>query len=119
MTMIWPQLIMSLADSFPHGCELEFITASAVSFCDALDGVTDGLISDIKACTFDPFSVVGTVFNCSGTSMQISQGAALVANATWSGPFSTTESPRFRTESWSRSLRFADGTGACSYELYW
>jgi hypothetical protein len=86
MTMLWPQLIMSLAGEYPHGCELDAITAAAVAACDPLDGVTDGLIFDIKACDFDPFSVVGKLHNCSGTVMQISQMAALVANATWSGP---------------------------------
>jgi Tannase and feruloyl esterase len=86
MTMLWPQLIMSLAGEYPHGCELDAITAAAIAACDSFDGVTDGLISDIKACNFDPFSVVGKGFNCSGTNMQISQSAALVANATWSGP---------------------------------
>jgi Tannase and feruloyl esterase len=77
---------MNLAGEYPHGCELDVITAAAVASCDSLDGVTDGVISDIKACDFDPFSVVGQVFNCSGTNMQISQIAAIVANATWSGP---------------------------------
>jgi hypothetical protein len=89
MTTLWPQLIMSLAGEYPHGCELDAITAAAVDACDFLDGVTDGLISDIKACDFDPFSVVGKVFDCSGTNRQISQIAAVVANATWSGPVTT------------------------------
>lgn len=86
--MYWPQLIMNLAGKYPHGCELDAITAAAVSACDALDGVLDGVISNTDACIFDPFTAVGTVFDCSSTNttMQISHMAAVVANATWSGP---------------------------------
>lgn len=87
-SVFWPQLVMNLAGEYPHGCELDELTAAAVSACDGLDGVVDGLVSNIKACDFDPFSLVGTVFNCSatGTNMKISQIAAEVANSTWTGP---------------------------------
>ncbi|KAJ5617721.1 hypothetical protein N7537_002835 [Penicillium hordei] len=86
--MYWPQLIMNLAGKYPHGCELDTITEAAVSACDGLDGVLDGVISDADTCVFDPFTVVGTVFNCASTNttMQVSHTAAVVANATWSGP---------------------------------
>lgn len=86
--MYWPQLIMNLAGKYPHGCELDAITEAAVSACDGLDGVLDGLISDADRCVFDPFTVVGTAFNCSSTNttMRVSHMAAVVANATWSGP---------------------------------
>lgn len=78
---------MNLAGRYPNGCELETITNAAVSACDGLDGVVDGVITDIKACTFDPFTVVGNTFNCSTTGkiMEISEIAATVANATWTG----------------------------------
>ncbi|KAL2837498.1 Tannase/feruloyl esterase [Aspergillus pseudoustus] len=86
--MYWPQLFMNLAGEHPHNCELDAITAAAVSACDGIDGVLDGIISDVDACNFNPFSVVGTTFNCSetNTTREITQSAAAVANATWSGP---------------------------------
>ncbi|KAH7317206.1 Tannase/feruloyl esterase [Rhexocercosporidium sp. MPI-PUGE-AT-0058] len=82
----WPQLFMNLAGQAPEPCELTAITQAAIAACDADDGVVDGLISDVESCKFDPFSVVDTSFNCSGITKQISQIAAMVANATWAGP---------------------------------
>ncbi|KFX99219.1 hypothetical protein O988_03980 [Pseudogymnoascus sp. VKM F-3808] len=86
--VFWPQLVMNLVGEYPHGCELDELTAAGVSACDGLDGVVDGLVSNIEACDFDPFTLVGTVFNCSttGTNITISKIAAEVANSTWAGP---------------------------------
>ena len=87
-TLYWPQLVMALGGAYPHPCELDAITAAAVSHCDGKDGVNDGLISDISTCDFDPFSSVGKTITCAETNstMQISKIAAMIANATWSGP---------------------------------
>lgn len=84
----WPQLFMDLIGYFPYPCELEALTAAAVEACDGLDGIHDGIISDDSACDFDPMSVVGTTFFCADTETErnISEGAAMVASAAWSGP---------------------------------
>ncbi|CAI6050742.1 unnamed protein product [Clonostachys chloroleuca] len=91
-SIYWPQLFMNLAGEYPHGCEVDEITNIAVAECDPLDGVTDGLISDIDSCNFDPFSTVGRSFYCydTGSIRQISDLAARVANASWSGMASST-----------------------------
>ncbi|KAF7916244.1 uncharacterized protein EAE98_010829 [Botrytis deweyae] len=84
----YPQLIMNLMGKFPYGCELDALEAAAISTCDGLDGVVDGLISDMDACFYDPFTAVGTVIqNCSqtNTSITISETAALIANISWTG----------------------------------
>ncbi|OBT41662.1 hypothetical protein VE00_07640 [Pseudogymnoascus sp. WSF 3629] len=88
LTMLWSQLVMNLAGEYPRGCELDELSAAAISACDGLDGVVDGLVSNIKACDFDAFTLVGTEFNCSttGKNLKISKIAAEVANATWWGP---------------------------------
>ncbi|KXH35619.1 hypothetical protein CSAL01_02842 [Colletotrichum salicis] len=70
--------IMSAAPAtqqFQLGCELDALTALAISTCDELDGVKDGLISDPEACRANP--------NDCAT-------AANVANASWTGPRSST-----------------------------
>lgn len=87
-SLYWPQLVMNLHGEHPRDCEVNALTDAAIAYCDAKDGVADGIISDTDGCDFDPFSAVGESFNCydTGSVMQISHGAALVANATWAGP---------------------------------
>ncbi|WAO91777.1 Carboxylic ester hydrolase [Fusarium falciforme] len=87
---IWPSFYMEVTQQFPRDCELNEITSLAISACDKLDGVEDGLIGDVDGCRkkFDPFKQVGKSFNCSttGSKLKVSQAAAAVANASWSGP---------------------------------
>lgn len=89
-SLYWPQLVMNLQGEYSYNCEINAITDAAVAACDEQDGIVDGIISDPDACDFDPFSVVGTTVNCSdtGAPVKISRAAAIVANATWSGPVS-------------------------------
>ncbi|KAI4660213.1 uncharacterized protein J4E79_006018 [Alternaria viburni] len=84
----WAQVMMSMTNQFPTKCELDAITSAAVAACDPLDGVVDGLVSDPEKCFFDPFTIVGSVHNCTSTgkAVTISEGAAVIANATWEGP---------------------------------
>ncbi|KAI0144942.1 Tannase/feruloyl esterase [Pestalotiopsis sp. NC0098] len=91
-TGLWPDLQMWLAGKAPYLCELDAIQAEAVTACDPQDGVTDGLVSDPNNCVFDPFSVVGKSFTCTSTNstMVVSDIAAQVANASWTGAISTT-----------------------------
>jgi hypothetical protein len=85
---VWSQVVMSMTGQFPSKCELDAITEAAVASCDLLDGVADGLISESEKCFFDPFSMVGSVRNCTSTgkAVTISEGAAAIANVTWQGP---------------------------------
>jgi hypothetical protein len=87
----WAQVMMNILDTVPYPCELDAITNAAIAACDALDGVTDGLVSNADTCDFDAFSVVGQQINCTNTNaiMTISEGAATIANLTWTGPRSS------------------------------
>jgi hypothetical protein len=87
---VWPVFYMESTQQFPRDCELNAITQLAVSVCDELDGVKDGIISNVDACRriFDPFKQVGKPFNCPSakSKLKISHAAAAVANASWTGP---------------------------------
>jgi len=87
--LAWPQVMMQLNGQFPPICELDALTAGAVATCDPQDGVTDGLISDPAACSFDPFSMVGETVSCGNKTTTISDAAATIANLTWTGPRKT------------------------------
>lgn len=84
----WAQVVMSITGQYPRKCEVDALTDAAVSACDPLDGVTDGLISDESQCAFDPFTLVGKTTHCpsTNTTMIISEAAATIANLTWTGP---------------------------------
>ncbi|PNS20829.1 Ribosome-recycling factor, mitochondrial [Sphaceloma murrayae] len=82
----WPQFTMNQLKTYPPQCELSAITSLAVQACDALDGVTDGIVADPLNCTFDPFSVVGQPTACPGTNLTISSAAAAIVNESWTGP---------------------------------
>jgi hypothetical protein len=87
----WPQEVMNMLDRYPYGCEMDAITAAAISECDGLDGVEDGIISDPDACLaiFNPSKLIGTpVPNCrqaGNKTVNIGTAATVVVNATWHG----------------------------------
>ncbi|KAK7216758.1 hypothetical protein V2G26_004761 [Clonostachys chloroleuca] len=86
----WPHQVMNELGEFPYGCELDAITAAAISACDDLDGITDGVISNVDEClkSFDTSSLVGEPITCAqknGTQVLITEAAARIVNATWHG----------------------------------
>ncbi|KAI5468019.1 Tannase/feruloyl esterase [Mariannaea sp. PMI_226] len=87
MSAYWPQFFMDQLEYYPHSCEFTELAKAAIEACDGLDGVVDGVISDPSACDLDPFSMVGKRIECSDEEdVKISREAAMIANATWSGP---------------------------------
>lgn len=83
--MFWPQWIMHQMGYFPPQCELDAITAAAVSTCDEYDGPKDGVIGLPGLCDFDPSTVVGHPYACGNITGTISDEAAEIAKATWTG----------------------------------
>ncbi|KAI0181900.1 tannase and feruloyl esterase [Hypoxylon sp. FL1284] len=87
---LWPQVYMNALGQHSRNCELLAITEAAIEFCDANDGVADGIIAFPDSCNFDPYSVVNRPISCNDTGIpevvHISEAAAKIANATWTGP---------------------------------
>lgn len=81
---------MDSTGQYPRSCELDRITSLAITKCDDLDGIKDGLIANPEACraSFNVWDYVGTTFRCADTGLdtQISTAAASVAEALWDGP---------------------------------
>ncbi|GME48467.1 Potassium transporter [Neofusicoccum parvum] len=88
---LWPQQVLSELGSYPHACELDALTAAAIAACDGLDGVVDGLISDVDNCHFSPYPLVGTPVPCASVNhtVRISAAAAAAADAVWTGTDNT------------------------------
>ncbi|ERS96217.1 hypothetical protein HMPREF1624_07126 [Sporothrix schenckii ATCC 58251] len=71
--MLWP--FSALQQQFPlqpdgsgtkvPPCVLDAFQGGVVSACDALDGVTDGIVTQPGACKFDPTTLVGKAVACS------------------------------------------------------
>lgn len=97
MSWYWPQILMNLAGEWPRGCEIDSLTALAVAACDGTDGVEDGILSDPSACDpFNPFDFVDSPAEaCLEPSSGISEIAAYIANATWSGIWDEQGKPVF------------------------
>ncbi|KAH8810592.1 Tannase/feruloyl esterase [Xylogone sp. PMI_703] len=71
---------------YPPQCVFNTITAAAVTACDGLDGVIDGVISAVSSCKFDPATMVGKPANCSGSEVVITSNDAEIVKKTWQGP---------------------------------
>jgi hypothetical protein len=90
LAQFWPQFFMNLLGYYPSPCELNGITAAAITACDGLDGVLDGIISRPDLCLFNASSVVGQEVTCPNNStLNITANGAKVAEAMWTGPFSS------------------------------
>jgi hypothetical protein len=108
----WPQLVMNLLGVYPEQCEFQAITAAAIQACDALDGLTDGVISAPKLCHFNPHTLVGRTYNCNGVNKIFTDGAATIAEAAWEGPRSVTGS--FQWYGINKDASFAIASTSCS-----
>ncbi|KAL4929310.1 putative feruloyl esterase [Aspergillus undulatus] len=86
--LYYPLLMKQWHNVYPLACELNFLSEQAIAECDLDDGVQDGIISDVAACDYSPYSSVNKTFACASLNrtMSLSYGAALIADAAWSGP---------------------------------
>jgi feruloyl esterase len=89
MSDFWPTLIMRMLGEYPPACEFDAITDAVLDACDGLDGIADGIITNVDACHFNPMSVVGKNINCStidGAPRSMSAAAATIMHAAVSCP---------------------------------
>lgn len=100
MQSIWGSMLMNTTDTVVPACKLAAATTAAISACDAIDGVKDGVIEDPKRCNFDPKSLVGT---SAGECGSFTPADAELIRKIWEGP-----RRRDGTFLWYGQLRGAD-----------
>jgi len=54
MAQMWGHVVMAEANHFVTPCKLAAANSAAVSACDLIDGVRDGVIDDPTRCKYDP-----------------------------------------------------------------
>ncbi|EGD92633.1 hypothetical protein TESG_00207 [Trichophyton tonsurans CBS 112818] len=85
----WPQVVMQSEKVFPSQCVFETFRKAGIAACDKLDGIEDGVISNLDSCEFNPFALVGKKVKCGGESTTITLAQAWVAKKIYDGPKST------------------------------
>ena len=80
---LWGAILMNAAgDSLPS-CKLAAAVAAAVTACDGMDGVKDGVIEDPARCNYDPKPLIGTSAGDCGT---FSEADVDLIRKLWEGP---------------------------------
>lgn len=64
VAQMWGEMQMNLAHDFIPQCKFMAAQQAAVTQCDGLDGVQDGIISDWADCHFDARTLTGTATQC-------------------------------------------------------
>jgi len=80
---LWGAVVMNAAGNALPACKLAAATAAAISACDALDGVKDGVIEDPKRCNYDPKPLIGT---SAGDCGSFTEADVNVIRKLWEGP---------------------------------
>ncbi len=80
---LWGAVLMNAEANSVPSCKLAAATSAAITACDAMDGVKDGVIEDPQRCSFDPKTLVGTSAGDCGT---FTESDANVIRKLWEGP---------------------------------
>jgi feruloyl esterase len=83
MQSLWGSMLMNTASNPIASCKLAAATTAAITACDGLDGVKDGVIEDPKRCSYDPKALVGTSAGECGT---FTDADVDIIRKLWQGP---------------------------------
>jgi hypothetical protein len=83
---LWPQIVMNQEVGAPiSSAKLTAVTNAAIAACDAIDGLTDGIIEDPRRCHYD-----AKAFVCTGGPSDpancLTAAEASAVNKIWDGP---------------------------------
>lgn len=80
---LWGAILMNAVNNPVPACKLAAATTAAITACDSIDGVKDGVIEDPQRCTFDPKSLIGI---SAGDCGAFTAADADVIRKLWQGP---------------------------------
>src|SRR5579863_180720 len=80
---LWGSVEMNAAMNALPPCKLAAATAAAITACDAIDGVKDGVIEDPKRCNYDPKELIG---KSAGDCGDFTEADANLIRKFWEGP---------------------------------
>jgi hypothetical protein len=84
---LWPEVAMRLNVGAPVSqTKLNAVTAAAIKACDAIDGVTDGVINDPRKCHFDPHALICGKPGAPTDGTCLSDPEADAVQSIWRGP---------------------------------
>jgi feruloyl esterase len=80
---LWGPVVMNEAGNPVAACKLAAANAAAITACDGIDGVKDGVVEDPKRCTYDPKPLLGT---SAGDCGPFTDADVNVIRKLWEGP---------------------------------
>ena len=80
---LWGSVLENAVGDALPACKLTAATAAAITACDAIDGVKDGVIEDPQRCNYDPKALIGT---SAGECGMFTEADANVIRKLWEGP---------------------------------
>ena len=80
---LWGAVEMNAAANAVAPCKLAAATAAAITACDAIDGVKDGVIEDPKRCNYDPKALIG---KSAGDCGDFTEADVNLIRKFWEGP---------------------------------
>jgi tannase/feruloyl esterase len=83
MQSFWGSMLMNAASNPIPSCKLAAATAAAMTACDEIDGVKDGVIEDPARCAYDPKPLVDT---STGDCGAFTQADVDIIRKLWEGP---------------------------------
>jgi hypothetical protein len=89
MGIHWPYTVLQQEEYVPSQCEFSAFVNASIAKCDGLDGVEDGIISNLQDCEFDPYSIVGQKISCDGKKITITKATAGIYQKIYNGATTT------------------------------